>query len=1062
MARYKRTLSTGLILPLLLALFYLFTASVELHAQVAAGTIQGIVKDSSGAVIPNASVSIRNLETGISRTVTTTNNGFYSAPNLLPGRYEVSAAMPGFTTAVQPQVTLQIGAVQVVDFSMQIGSPTEKLEVVGTAPQIETADSSLSGVVGTRRIIELPLNGRDWTQLATLEPGVSNIRTENSVGNRVQQGEGAMLTVSGGRPWQNNYRLDGTSINDYANGAPGSALGTNLGVDAIQEFSVLTSNYPAEYGRSSGGIVNAITRSGTNAFHGTAYEFLRNSALDARNFFDGPAIPPFKRNQFGASGGGPIIKDRTFIFADYEAIRQSLGVTELSNVPTQAARNGTLSTGNVSVNPSVRAFMNAFYPLPNASISPSGDTGQFAFAGSQVTSENYFTTRVDHKVSTNNSLFGTYVLDRANTNQPDELNNKQLGFLTRRQIGTIQDAQIFGPGFLNSIRFGINRVIAAEGLTPGAINSAASDLAFSSTPGMPAPQVQVPGLVSFSGGLNGPSQHTYHFTSYQSSDDAFITKGVHSIKFGISFERIDDNELANADPTGVFKFGSLANFLINKPQTFTGIVPGTATERGIRQSIVGLYIQDDWRVRPNLTLNIGVRYEMSTVPTEVQGKLSTLRSPTDTVPHLGSPLFNNPTYRNFEPRVGFAWDPFGTQKTSVRAGFGIFDVLPLPYLFEIVSTFTSPFYEQGKINAPPIGSFPSGAFPLIAANSSTLRAAYVDPNPPRSYVMHWDFAIQQELAANLIGMIAYTGGRGVHQPQPQDDIDTVLPVATPLGYLYPNPATSVRLNPNFGRIGAVLWTADSYYEGLELKVTKRMARNFQIQGAYTWSHSIDTSSSSVGTDAFGNSLINPPWFNPRINRGPSDFDLRHNLVANFTWLFGKGESLPKPARWALGGWQLGGILQASSGLPFNVLIGGDPLGQQTSDNSALPNRLTLPGCDTMTNPGNPNDYIKLSCFAFPNPSTLRGNLARNALFGPGLLNLDMSLFKNNYIPKISETFNVQFRLEVFNVLNHANFAPPLDNSTVFDQSGNPVPLAGKIDSTLTSSREIQLGLKFVW
>ncbi len=1040
--------------------FFILMLPRPVHAQVAAGTIQGTVKDASGAVIPTATVSIQNVGTGVTRTVPTTSEGVFSAPNLIPGNYVVSAAASGFATGIEPRLSLQIGAVRVIDFVLQIGSSSEKVEVVATAPTVETTESSLSGVVGTRRIVELPLNGRDWTQLSTLEPGVAPIRTQNSIGNRVQQGEGALLTVSGGRPWQNNYRLDGTSINDYANGAPGSALGTNLGVDAIQEFSVLTSNFPAEYGRSSGGIINAITRSGTNQVHGTGYYFLRNSALDARNFFDGPNIPEFRRNQFGGSAGGPIIRDRTFIFGDYEGIAQSLGTTQTANVPTLAARNGFLSTGPVTVDPAVRAFINAFYPLPNGTISPTGDTGQFTFSGPQLTHEKYFTTRVDHKVSESNTLFGTYVLDRADTNQPDELNNKQFGFLTRRQIGTIQDSQIFGT-LLNSVRVGVNRDVAEEGLTPKALNPAAADLAFSSTPGLPAPQVQVPGLVAFSGGLGGFSQHFYHYTSYQASDDAFLTKGLHSLKYGVSFERMDSNEFAEAAPDGLFKFGTLANFLTNVPQNFTGVIPGKATERGIRESILGLYLQDDWRVRPNLTLNLGLRYEMSTVPTEEHGRLSTLRSLTDTVPHLGSPFFSNPTLRNFEPRVGFAWDPFGSRKTSVRAGFGIFDVLPLPYLFEIVTEFTSPFYEQGKVNAPP-GSFPDGAFALIAANAKTLRAGYVDPNPPRSYVMHWDFAIQHELAPNLTAMIAYTGGRGIHQPQPQEDVDTVLPVATPLGYLYPDPATSMRINENFGRIGAVLWSADSYYNALQLKIVKNLAHNFQIQGSYTWSHSIDTSSTSVGTDAFGNSLINPPWFDPRSNRGNSDFDIRHNLVINYTWIFGRGDNLPKAARWVLGGWQLGGILQVSSGVPFNALLGGDPLGQMTSDNSALPNRLAIPGCGTLTNSGSVTDYIKLQCFAFPNPSTLRGNLARNALYGPGLLSLDSSLFKNNYIPKISESFNVQFRLEIFNILNHANFAPPLDNNTIFDQSGNPVPLAGRIDSTLTPSRQIQFGLKFIW
>jgi hypothetical protein len=1056
-----------LVAALMLALFAL-TSPRSLEAQVAAGTIQGTVSDNSGAVLPNVEILIENLATGVAKSAITTSEGFFSVPNLLPGNYRVSATAAGFAAGVESDLSLAIGAVRVVNFALKVGSINEKVEVAGASPDVDTSTSQLSGVIGTRRINELPLNGRDWTQLATLEPGVSTIRTQQGLGNRVQQGEGTLLTVSGGRPWQNNYRLDGTSINDYANGAPGSALGTNLGVDAVQEFSVLTSNYPAEYGRSSGGIINAITRSGTNQFHGTAYEFLRNSALDTKNYFDSGKIPPFKRNQFGGSAGGPIRKDRTFIFGDYEGVRQSLGTTQLADVPTQAARDGQLSTGVIPTpDPAAVAFLNAFYPLPNGAIAPSGDTGQFSFTGQQITHENYFTTRVDHKISQRNSLFGTYVLDRADTGQPDELNNKEFGYLTRRQIATIEDAQTIGNGIVNAVRFGVNRVIAQEGLTPKALNPAVADLAFSSTPGLPAPQIQVPGLIAFSGGLGGFSQHFYHYTSYQASDDAFMTKGAQSIKFGISFERIQNNEFAEAAPDGLFKFGSLGDYLNNVPKSFTGVIPGKATGRGIRESVIGLYVQDDWRVRRNLTLNLGLRYEMNTVPTEVNGKLSTLRSLTDTVPHLGSPFFNNPTRRNFEPRVGFAWDPFGNSKTAVRGGGGFFDVLPLPYLFEIVSTFTAPFYEQGKINSPGQGSFPGGAFSQIAANSSTLRAGYVDPNPPRSYVAHWNLSVQQQLTSNLTAMIAYAGSRGIHQPEPKEDVDTVLPTLTPQGYLYPDPSTNPqRINENFGRIGAVLWNGDSYYHALEVKITKRMARNFQIQGSYTWSHAIDTGSTSVGSDAFGNSLINPIWFASALNRGPADFDLRHNLIVHYTWVLGTGKALPTAARLALGGWQLGGIVQASSGVPFNALLGGDPLGQLTSDNSALPDRLSSPGCGTLTNPGNPANYIKLQCFAFPGPPAtpglLRGTLSRNALFGPGLFNIDMSLFKNNYIPRISESFNLQLRIEAFNLFNHPNFAPPLNNSTVFDDTGNPVSLAGKIDSTQTPSRQIQFGLKAIW
>ncbi len=1048
-----------------LTIFVVFLTAISAAAQVAGGTLQGTVSDVNGAVLPKATITITNVATGISRDLASNGDGVYSAASLIPGVYSMTVTMSGFNVQTFKNINVAVGQVQVINVKMTVGQTAENIEVTSAPASIELGTSEISGVIGERVVKELPLNGRDWTQLATLEPGVSAIRTENSLGNRVQQGEGAQMSISGGRPWQNNYRLDGISINDYANGAPGSALGVNLGVDAVQEFSVLTSGYPAEYGRSSGGIINAVTKSGSNSIHGTAYEFLRNSALDARNFFDKAAKkPPFKRNQFGGSIGLPIIKDKTFVFADYEGIRQTTNITQVSTVPSAAARAGNLSTGVIAVDPVVLKYTNAFYPLPNGALIGPGDTGIFSFAGPQITSENYFSTRIDHHMSERDALFGTYLFDSGATSQPDEMNNKLFGYSTRRNLVTLEEDHAFTTTFLNSFRFGFNRVVALEGQTPVAINPAAADPTFGSTPGLPASQVNVSSLTNFSGGLGAFSQHNYHFSSIQEHDDASLVKGIHSIKFGGSMERIDDNYFAVAAPNGQFKFGSLSNFLQNKPTSFVGVIPGNLSGRSIRQSIIAGYIQDDIRFRPTFTLNIGLRYEMATVPTEVNGKLATLLNPTDTTPHLGDPFFSNPTTKNFEPRIGISWDPTGSGKTAVRAGFGMFDVLPLPYLFELVTQFTAPFFQQGNITNLPAGSFPTGAFALINANANTLRSAYVQPNPGRNYVMHWNLNIQRELAPKVTAMVAYVGSRAVHNALPFEDIDAVIPTLTPQGYLYPSPAGSgTKLNPNFGRIGAVIWGGNAHYHALETKVTMRTGHGFQVQGSYTWSKSIDNGSTSVGTDAFTNALNNPQAFNFSLNRGLSDFDVRHNLLIHYTWVLGKvGPQHDGAASYFIHGWEIGGILQASSGIPFNVLLGGDPLGQKTSNLSPMPDRLNAPGCDTLTNPGNVTNYIKVQCFAYPNPTTLRGNLGRNSLIGPGVLNFDSSLFKNTYI---GEKLNVQFRVEAFNVLNRPNFAPPTANNIVFDNSHTTqpgVPGAGLITSTSTNSRQIQFGLKLIF
>src|SRR5580704_14481496 len=368
------------------ALLLSILCSYPAPAQVVGGTISGTISDKSGAVVVNATVSLKNLATGVSTAVTTNAQGLYSMPNLLPGDYQQSVEAAGFEISIRKGIILTVGAQLVSNIEMKVGTINESVVVSDLPPDLQLESSSLSSSINSQTIVELPLNARSWTDLATLQPGVNTIRAMAAVSStdRLGRGYGVELSVSGGRPQQNNYVLDGISINDYTNQAPGSILGGNLGVDAVAEFSVLTTNQGAEYGRTSGGVISAINRSGTNRLHGSAYEFLRNSALDARNYFDPAAIAPFRRNQFGVAAGGPIKKDKTFIFGDYEGLRQSLGLSVVDNVPSVAARNGQLTTGNVTVDPFVKPYL-AFYPLPNGLVS--GDTGIFSFSGSAVTTE---------------------------------------------------------------------------------------------------------------------------------------------------------------------------------------------------------------------------------------------------------------------------------------------------------------------------------------------------------------------------------------------------------------------------------------------------------------------------------------------------------------------------------------------------------------------------------------------------------------------------------------------------------------------------------------------------
>ena len=1010
--------------------------------------LSGTVKTSSGAPLANVVLSIKNSAGIEVRSLRANSSGFFATSDLAAGRYEITASKEGFGPA---RATLRIGAEGKAEVNL----------VLNEAPAPgKPGSSAAKEVVSSTNMNDLPLNGRSASDVVALEPGVATARTQTS--GEAQRGFGTQMTISGSRPRQNNSRLDGISVNDYANGPPGSALGVNLGVDAVEQFSVLTSNYPAQFGRSSGGIISASTRSGTDKFHGSVYEFFRNSGLDASNYFD-VKKPPFHRNQFGVSLGGPLVKDRTFIFGDYEGLRSSLGLTQVDTVPSANARAGNLSTGHINVDPTVLSFVKAFYPLPNGPLLGAGDTGIFSFSGQEVTPENYFTTKVDHKLTAQDELSGTYMFDSGTVRQPDELNDKNTGYDSRRQMFTVAEVHRFTPQVVNSFRFGLSRVVAQTGLTFASGNPFASDTSFGTVPGMNAASVLVNGLTMFSGGLGSRSAYDFHWTSLQWYDDVAWNRGKHSLKAGIGIERIRDNMFGVSNPGGEFSFNRLSDFLQNQPFSLSATVPSTVTGRSVRQTIVGTYIQDDWRWRPNLTINLGLRYETATVPSEVHGKLTVLRQLTDASPHLGDPLFSNPTRLNFEPRVGFSWDPFSNGKTAISAGFGIFDVLPLPYLVQFNELLSAPFAQSGSATNLPAGSFPSGAYGIVAGDPASFRQAYFDPHPGRDYVMQWNLTAQRELSKDVSATLSYVGSRGVHQPFRVEDADIVMPMVTAAGYLWPSPVGSgTRLNLNSGRITAGLWSGDSYYDALEARVKKRAGRA-TFGASYTWGKSIDTSSGSMVGDDYLNSISSPLWFVPRLNRGLSDFNVAQNLEVNYTWQLQAPSWATGKSGWALSGWQLGGVFEASTGVPFTPGIGGDALGVKSTDpNVDVPNVLRIPGCGSLVNAGNPVNYIKTECFAVPNPITLRGNLGRNTLIGPGLVNFDLSLFKNNYIRRISDRFNAQFRAEFFNVLNRPNFAPPLTNKNIFDSSGNPLASAGLIESTQTPSREIQFAIKFIW
>ena len=1125
------------------------------HAQVSGATLTGTITDPTGAVVPHARISIKNVETGVLHRAVSNGEGRYTTPNLLPGTYDISATASGFQTTLQNGVIFTVGAQVLLNFSLKVGVESQSVVVNSSAVPIQLASSDVKGVLSEVQVQGLPLNGRDWTTLATLQPGVDSMSSEQSLTSstdRTRRGYGVQMAISGARPTMDSYRIDGINVNGYANDGPGSVEGASLGVAAVEEFSVMTSNYSAEYGRTAGGIVNALTKSGTNSYHGSLYEFVRNSAMDAANFFDNYnnfPKPQFVRNQFGGSFGGPLRKGKTFFFGDFEGLRSTQGVTTSAFVPSPAVRGigtaggtgagpstvcsipqagpGGCTTQTLSayvaaegqsvpnpdpvtgINKNVLPFL-ALWQLPNAGLVGNGDQGIYAFNAITSTSENFYDIRIDQTFSAKDSLFGTYQLDRASQTLPDPNNDVQMFDDTSRQLFVVEETHIVGPSLVNSARFGYNQPTTTNGAVT-AINPAAADASLGMTTGEDNPQIDVPTFTSAQPGVNQVQILNVHESSFQGYDDLFWTKGKHSLKFGFGVENLRTDDY-NPAPNGDFPFGSLYDatnngFLTNDPLVLAAPVPSVPfVHYQFHTTIYGGYAVDDFAVTPRLTVNLGLRYEMATVPNEINGRLSGYASPigqSQATDHVGHTLFSNPTLRNFEPRVGFAWDPFGDAKTSVRAGFGMFDVLPLNYQLGQFATNAAPFVENTSVSTSSTenvcgqsgnsscalvpGDFPFLAFDKAAALGAqglAQRVPYVEPHPKRNYVMQWNLAIQREIMPNTMVMVAYVGSSGVRNEFRADDINTTMPVSTQSGYFFPGYNASGGLNgstlsPLSGQMDTLQWIDHSSYNALEVQVEKRMSHGFEVGTSFTWGRSIDGGDGALASDSFLNSIPALFYFLPRYRRGPSDFNIKDNLTANYLW------NLPTPlkssalGRNITGGWQVGGVFMATTGLPFTPLIANDPLGLGDAAPFAYPSRLRGSGCNPAVNPGSVTNYVKLQCFTLPQqpaalpagvtcipfsaaPGTcqnLLGNGGRNEIYGPGLINLDFSAVKDT---KIRENMTLEFRGEFFNVLNHTDFKPPVDNSTLFNADGSPSSNGGVLDATSEDSREIQLAVQLTF
>jgi hypothetical protein len=1065
--------------------FLLNVIPAHVRAQTTNGAILGTVHDASGAGIPGVSVLVKSVETGATRTAETNADGSYEVLSLPAGAYQVEASLKGFKTQVRQGITLTVGASITVDISLAVGDVVEKVVVTDDTPQVDTTSSTISGVVGETAIRELPLNGRDWLQLATLQAGVigglEQQSNANSTNSRAARGNGENLYISGNRPTENLYQVDGLIVNDYANGSPGSGLNVNLGVDAVREFAVLTSDYGAQYGLTSGGVVNAIFKSGGNQIHGDVFGFFRNAALDARNFFDnadptqGPvSTPPFHRNQYGGSIGGPIVKDKTFFFGSFEGLNQDLSISQKTLTLSNDARMGILPNPNgpgtikVNVATNIVPYLSLF-PVSNQD---NGDgTANLVFPGAETGNEYYVVGKFDHIFSELTRLSASFQWDTGALLQPDPYNQKLQGSPSGHDNFTVSLQHSFSTAVLNTARIGVSRTFAADSQDVSAISPLETDPKLGFIPNLPVGIITA-GALSTAGGLGAAGADTFHFTSYQASDDINWIRGRHTLQFGFLFDRIDDNFNSANLPLGEWDYATVSDLLTNNPQDFTSDLPGTNGARGLRSDILGLYVQDSFRIRHNLTLNYGVRYETSTPVSEQNGKVATLVNLTDPTPRIGGAFFNNPTKRNFAPRVGLAWDPTGSGKTSVRASFGMYDILPLPYLF-INRTHGAPFFLQGNANCPCVDQNNQPLFPdglsLLQGPGAKARVAFVEANPHRAYNDQWNLSIQRQLAPDTTLTVSYVGSHAVHVPQGIEDADQVplsQVTVSPDGHLmFPIPAGSTfkqqvkniqRINPNFSRIVATVWRDYSKYNALQVNLSKRLSHGFAIQGAYTYSKNTDQGSATFSDNEYLNTAGPSYAFVPNLQNGVSDFNITHNFVVNGTWNIPVSESLHGAPRAILHGWELGNILTLHSGVPFTVKINTDNAftGNSRVNSSAggqRPDFVPGPGCSTdPVNPGQPSNYINFNCFAIPTPGTL-GDLGRNTLRGPGFADLDFSLFRN--IDFSQERYKVQFRIESFNLLNHANFGAQttlLGTSNVLQSP------------TLTTSRQLQLGVKFVF
>ena len=1016
-------------------------------------TIRGQVVDEAGAGLPGVRVTAENTGTGAERTAISGTSGRFVLPSLAVGGYEVRAEADGFKQLVRRGIELTVRETVTLELRLALGEFSDAVTVTDAPPPVNTQSGELGFLVSAQAVQDLPLNGRNYTDLALLQPNVQEYLQRDG-GSVVAHGPG--VSVNGQDPRANIYLLDGTLLNDFTNGPAGSAAGTSLGTETIREFRVETNAYGAEYGRNYGGQISLITKSGTNDLRGSAFAFHRNDRLDARNYFDTGEKPQFDRNQLGATIGGPLAADRLFFFFGVEVLREDLGRTLSTFVPDDQARLGLLPDPtapggfvDVGVDPSVLPYLQAFPRQNGPSIG--GGLAAFTFPFEEKLREEFYQARLDYAAAPGHQLFARYTLDDAEQRLPTDFPQFPRSFLSRNQFLTGEYQRVASAATLHTGRLGFSGTRIGQNVEANLAAPLAPFVAGRESLG----NIDIGGIPRF--GPQISADVSLEQDVYSLDYGLMHLRGRHLLKMGLLFERYEQVEFNPTFSRGLFRFPSLQRFLENRPAIFIGLTPEADLDRQWTSDLFALYLQDDVQVGSRLTLNLGLRYETASVPSEKLGRDVALPDLTASEPTIG-PLYRNPTRDNWSPRLGFGWDVFGDGKTSLRGGFGVYYGTSIQQ--NLIVTITNPPFTPRPVIPGP--TFPQPAF---NRGSISIRPIQFDLESPQ--LTTWNLTVEREVWKGISVAAGYMRSRGknllrnsdVNVPTPE-----ILADGTPFF-----PVGAARPNPSFSTIELKSSDGESWYRGAFVDVRKRWRAGLSFDASYVRSTSEDTTQASTFfSDATnGTTSAFPESLGRDYNRGLSDYHAKHKATVSFTWDLPFGGDRDGLAGRLLDGWQLSGIGRYRSGNPLTVFVQNNWSRSQWAPALAPGVGRDRPsfaagrgGGDAVL--GSPDQWFDPTAFVLQ-PAGTPGNAGRGSLIGPDLETVDLALVKNTAWSRLGDAGRVEIRLEVFNLLNRANFGTPsLIAFTGTAEGEQPLPTFGRIRSTVTSARQMQLGVRFVF